>query len=75
MIFDEMIFSAVADAVFGYLLDKEGTRLSDWVREKLGREPTKLAFKAALGRAVQQLQHRHPEWIEGSGSIQNARPL
>jgi len=54
------ILSAFTEAVFGYLLDQSG--LADGVRRWLGREPTRLAFRRALGRATEAFKERHPEW-------------
>jgi HEAT repeat protein len=64
MPFEEIILGAIADAVFGYLVDKGGDRLGDWAREKLGRDATKKAFKAALGEAFDDLKEKHRQWVE-----------
>ncbi|MFN3763022.1 MAG: hypothetical protein ACK4WK_07465 [Anaerolineae bacterium] len=44
----EALFSAVAEAVFGYLLQEAG--LADRVRAVLGVDPQRRAFQAALTR-------------------------
>lgn len=64
MPFEEIILGAIADAVFGYLVDKGGDRLGDWAREKLGRDATKKAFKEALGEAFDDLKEKHRQWVE-----------
>lgn len=45
MPFGEIILTAIAEAVFGYLIDKHGDRLGDWARDKRGRIPSKRLLK------------------------------
>ena len=63
MPFGEIILTAIAEAVFGYLIDKHGDRLGDWARDKRGRDPIKKAFKNALKETITQFEQRHPQWI------------
>ncbi len=59
----ETLLGAIADAVFGYIIDTFGEHLTDIVREKLGHSPTKAAFKRALKKAVEVFEKQHPEWV------------
>lgn len=59
----ETLLGAVADAVFSYIIDTYGEQLTDSVRAKLGRNPTKTAFKKALNQAIAALEHHHPAWV------------
>jgi HEAT repeat protein len=54
------ILSAIVEAVLGYVLDQSS--LADWARRKLGREPTHLVFRRALGRAAEAFEAQHPDW-------------
>lgn len=63
MPFSEIILTAIADAVFGYLLDKYGETLGNWIRTKRGRDPIQKAFKKALGNALVQLEQQRQEWV------------
>jgi hypothetical protein len=61
---EEIILGGIADAVFGYIVDRGGDRLGDWGREKLGRDAVKKAFKEALGEAFEDLNRQHRQWVE-----------
>ena len=55
----EALFSAVAEAVFGYLLQEAG--LADRVRAVLGVDPERRAFQSALTRAYAAFARQYPE--------------
>ncbi len=59
----EIVLTAIADAVFGYLLTKYGDTLGDWARSRAGREPMRKAFKNALGRTFAQFEQQYPQWV------------
>lgn len=59
----EILLTAIADAVFGYLVDKHGDTLEERVRGKAGRDAIKKAFKAAFGKAFAEFEYRHPQWV------------
>jgi HEAT repeat protein len=63
MAISEIILTAIADAVFGYLLDKHGDAIGEWIRNKRGRDPVQRAFKKAVGSALTRLQQQHPDWV------------
>ncbi len=54
------LVEAATGAVFGYVLEEAG--LADRVRAWLGREPARLAFQAALLRALTRFAKAHPEF-------------
>lgn len=56
----ETILAAISKAVFSYVLQQ--ANVSDHARKLLGREPKKLAFQHALGKALLQLEQEHPKW-------------
>jgi len=56
----EALFSAIAEAVFGYLLQQSG--LAERARAVLGRDPQRLAFQTALTRAYTAFARQYPEW-------------
>ncbi len=55
----EAFFSAVADAVFGYLLEEAD--LAERVRAVLGVDPERRAFQTALARAYATFARRYPD--------------
>ncbi len=55
----EILLTAIADAVFGYAFEKSADKLGEWAREKLKLDPTKKAFKEALGKAFARLEEQH----------------
>ncbi|RMF30351.1 MAG: hypothetical protein D6759_12120, partial [Chloroflexi bacterium] len=55
----EALLSAVAEAVFGYLLQEAG--LADRVRAVLGVDPERRAFQIALARAYAAFAKRYPD--------------
>lgn len=55
----EALLSAVAEAVFGYLLQE--TDLADRVRAALGVDPERKAFQTALARAYTAFEQRYPD--------------
>jgi len=59
MVIGEVILTAIIDAVIGYTLEKGLDRLGGRVQEILGRDPTKKAFKEALGQAFERLRQQH----------------
>ena len=52
------LISALLDAIFGSLA--EATGLSAWLRQRLGREPERLAFGAALAQALTDVANEFP---------------
>jgi hypothetical protein len=54
----EALFSAIAEAVFGYLLQESG--LAERARAVLGRDPQRLAFQTALARACTAFARQYP---------------
>ena len=59
----ETILTAIVDAVIGYIVDNRADRVSELIREKLGGDPVKMAFKAALDQAFNHLYKVHPQWV------------
>lgn len=59
----EIMLGAIAEAVFGYVIDRYGDKLGELVYDKLGRVPTKKAFKKALGEAFAIFEQQYPEWV------------
>ncbi|MBC7226280.1 MAG: AAA family ATPase [Thermoflexales bacterium] len=55
----EALFSAIAEAVFGYLLQEAG--LADRVRAVLGADPERRAFQTALARACAAFARQYPD--------------
>ena len=56
----ESLFSVIAEAVFGYLLQESG--LAERARAVLGLDPQRRAFQTALARAYTAFARHHPEW-------------
>ena len=56
----EALLAAVAEAVFGYLLEQAG--LAEKLRAALGRDPQRLAFRVALTRAYTAFARHYPQW-------------
>ena len=56
----EALFSAIAEAVFGYLLQESD--LAERARAVLGLDPERRAFQTALARAYIAFARRYPEW-------------
>ena len=56
----EPLFAALAEAVFGALLQESG--LAERTRAALGLDPTSRAFQTALARAYAAFARRYPEW-------------
>jgi len=56
----EALFSAIAEAVFGHLLQESG--LADRARAVLGLDPKRRAFQTALARAYAAFARRYPQW-------------
>lgn len=59
----EAILTAIVDAVIGYIVEKRGDKLSGQIREKLGRDPLKKAFKESLAQAFAHLSKEQPDWV------------
>lgn len=57
----ETVLTTIAGKVVGYAWDNGGSRLVDRAREKLGIEPTQLAFKRALKKAYTKFEKKHPQ--------------
>jgi len=55
----EALFAAIAEAVFGYLLQSD---LAKWARALLGLDPKRRAFRTALARAYATFARQYPEW-------------
>ena len=56
----EALFAAIADAVFGYLLQQ--SNLAERARALLGLDPVRRAFQTALARAYAAFARQYPEW-------------
>ncbi|MDN5274024.1 NB-ARC domain-containing protein [Chloroflexus sp. MS-CIW-1] len=56
----EALFSAIAEAVFGYLLQE--STLTERIRATLGLDPTRRAFQTALAQTYAAFARQHPEW-------------
>jgi hypothetical protein len=56
----EPLFSVIAEAVFGYLLQESG--LAERARAVLGLDPQRRAFQTALARAYTAFARHYPEW-------------
>jgi hypothetical protein len=54
----ESLIVAILDAVFASLAESVG--VSDWLRDRLGRDPEKLAFRAALTQALADAGEHFP---------------
>jgi HEAT repeat protein len=63
MIIGEAILSAIVDAVIAYTFERGTDKLGIRVRERLGLDPTKTAFKEALNKAFIQLSDQRPQWV------------
>ncbi len=57
----EVVLTTIAQAVFSHVLQQTNVT-SQVQRTLLGREPKQLAFRRALGKALDHLDHEHPEW-------------
>ncbi|HEX6288034.1 MAG TPA: HEAT repeat domain-containing protein [Herpetosiphonaceae bacterium] len=55
----EPILGALVEAMFGYILDQSG--VSDWVRDKLGRDPAKRGYVRALNAAMTTFEAEYPQ--------------
>ena len=55
----EALFAAIAEAVFGYLLQSD---LAKWARALLGLDPARRAFQTALAGAYAAFARQYPEW-------------
>lgn len=55
------LISALLDAIFGSLV--EATEFSEWQRQRLGREPARLAFGAASTQALTNVANEFPGQI------------
>ena len=53
-----LLIPAITETVFGALA--EATGLSDWLRQRLGRDPERLAFQSALTQALTIAAHSFP---------------
>lgn len=53
-----LLLPAITETVFGALA--EATGLSDWLRQRLGRDPERLAFQSALTQALTVAAHTFP---------------
>src|SRR2546421_11574290 len=60
---EALLIAKIVDKVFGYVIDKGENRLEGLVREKLGLDPIKKAFKEALGEALIKLEQHHSQWV------------
>ena len=60
---NEIIVTAIAEAIFGYLVNEYGGTLENWKRTRTGRNPKQKAFKRALGIALAQLEQQEAEWV------------
>ena len=58
----EAIIGLVADKVFNYAL--ESYKPGDEIRDLLGRNPQKMAFKVALEEAFEVFEPHYPQWVE-----------
>ena len=56
------ILANVADKVFSSASNKGQNIVEKWVRDKLGLEPRKQAYKNALAKAYKKFEKRYPEW-------------
>jgi hypothetical protein len=56
----EPLFSAVAEAVFGAMLQESG--LAERTRAALGLDPTRRAFQTALAQTYAAFARHYPEW-------------
>jgi len=65
----EALFSAIAEAVFGYLLQESG--LAERVRAVLGLDRERRAFQTALAEVYDALAHHYSEW---TASLQPSAP-
>ena len=65
----EALFSAIAEAVFGYLLQESG--LAERARAVLGLDPERRAFQTALAEVYDALAHHYSEW---TASLQPPAP-
>ena len=62
MLLEAWLLSKIADKVFSYASDKGSGIVEEWVRDKLGLEPRKKAFKRALDKASQKLEKKYSQW-------------
>jgi HEAT repeat protein len=77
MTIPEPILGPIVEAIFSEVIVQSGA--GEWLREKLGRDPTKRAFGIALGDALDAFQTRHPDaasrLFDASFLQQEARPI
>lgn len=57
---EEALLAAVAEAVFGRVLQESG--LAERVRAGLGLDPRKYAFQVALARTCAAFARQYPQW-------------
>jgi hypothetical protein len=62
MSLEAWMLAKVADKVFGYASDKGQSIAEKWMRDKLGLEPRKQAYKRALQKAYKKFEKKYPEW-------------
>lgn len=62
MSIETWVLARVADKVFGYASDKGQNIIEKWVRDRLGLEPRKQAYKRALEKAYKKFEKKYPEW-------------
>ena len=58
----ETVLATIAQKVFNYALDQGQSKVVDWARDKLGREPRQQAFKRALSKAYKKFEKQYPQW-------------
>lgn len=62
MSLEAWMISKIAEKVFSYASDKSQGAVESWMRDKLGLEPRKQAFKKALSKACKQFENNYPQW-------------
>lgn len=56
------VLARVADKVFDYASEKGQNIIEKWVRDRLGLELRKQAYKRALEKAYKKFEKKYPEW-------------
>lgn len=60
------ILSTIVNAIINHAIGKESEHISNKIREKLGRDPAKMAFGTALNQAFAELEKQHPQWVSSN---------
>nr|MBA2678744.1 tetratricopeptide repeat protein [Ktedonobacteraceae bacterium] len=57
----EWLIPLISEQVFAYMVDRDGTE--EHPQSAFVRDSMKAAFRRAVGKAFQQFEQRHPQWV------------